>query len=132
MKIYLCLACLLFSTTLFFSCNNSAPVASDTDKTDTAQSYVQKQLAGYASVKLNTDLSLSEKEKQMIPLLIEAAKIMDTLYWDQSYGNRDSLLNAVTDAQTKNYISLNYGPWDKLNNDTPFVAGVGTKPVGAN
>ena len=132
MKNYIYLACLCFSTSFFFSCNNSTTVASNSDQTDTSQSYVQKHLAGYATVKLTTDLSLSEKEKQIIPLLIQAAKIMDTLYWDQSYGHRDSLLNAITDVQTKNYITINYGPWDKLNNDTPFVAGVGPKPAGAN
>ena len=132
MKNYIYLACLCFSATFFFSCNNSTTVASNSDQTDTSQSYVQKHLAGYATVKLTTDLSLSEKEKQIIPLLIQAAKIMDTLYWDQSYGHRDSLLNAITDVQTKNYITINYGPWDKLNNDTPFVAGVGPKPAGAN
>jgi hypothetical protein len=127
----LTIACL--ATAFFFSCNDSTTVASSNDKEDTAQSYVQKHLTGYASVKLTTDLSqLTDKEKQMIPLLIDAAKIMDTLYWDQSYGHRDSLLNAVRDDPTKKYINLNYGPWDKLNNDTPFVLGVGPKPLGAN
>jgi len=106
MKHFICLAFFCFSTCLFFSCNNSTTVASNTDEADTTQSYVQKHLAGYATVKLTTDLSqLSEKEKQMIPLLIEASKIMDTLYWDQSYGHRDSLLNALADVQTKNYIT---------------------------
>ena len=132
MKHFICLAFFCFSTCLFFSCNNSTTVASNTGQTDTTQSYVQKHLAGYATVKLTTDLPLSEKEKQIIPLLIEASKIMDTLYWDQSYGHRDSLLNAITDVQAKNYITINYGPWDKLNNDTPFVAGVSPKPAGAN
>ena len=132
MKIYFRLSCLCFSTTLFFSCNNSTTVTSNADQTNTTQSYVKKQLDGYATVKLGTGLSLTDKEKQMIPLLIEASKIMDTLYWDQSYGHSDSLLNAISDAETKKFITINYGPWDKMNNDTPFIAGVGTKPPGAN
>src|SRR5512138_1230288 len=128
-----CLFNLCIATALFFSCNNPTTVASNDDKSDTTQSYIEKHISGYATVKLTTDLSqLSDKDKQMIPLLIEAAKIMDTLYWDQSYGHRDSLLNAVTDPKTKNFITINYGPWDKLNNDTPFLAGVGPKPIGAN
>ncbi len=95
------------------------------------QLYAAQRLAGYAPVKLTADLSaLSEKEKQMIPLLIEAAAIMDDLYWQQSYGNKDSLLNAITDSTTREFARINYGPWDKLNNDTPFIAGVGTKPPG--
>lgn len=98
---------------------------------DSLQQYAAQRLAGYAPVKLTADLSaLSEKEKQMIPLLIEAAAIMDDLYWQQSYGNKDSLLNAITDSTTREFARINYGPWDKLNNDTPFIAGVGTKPPG--
>jgi len=123
---------ILFATAFFLSCNNSTTVVAHSDR-DSAQSYVQQHLAGYATVKLTTDLSqLSDKEKQMIPLLIDAARIMDTLYWDQSYGHGDSLLNAVTDETTKKFITINYGPWDRLNNDSPFVNGVGTKPLGAN
>ena len=100
---------------------------------DSAQTYVQQRLSGFASVKLTADLSaLTEKEKQMLPLLIQASKIMDDLYWKQSYpGNKDSLLNSITDPATKQFVILNYGPWDKLNSDSPFVAGVGTKPLGA-
>lgn len=132
-KISICLIAACIAVALFSSCHNGATTVSSNDNTDTAQSYVQKHLSGYASVKLTTTLdSLTEKEKQMIPLLIEAAKVMDTLYWDQTYGHRDSLLAAVSDEQTKKYIMVNSGPWDKLNNDTPFVAGIGPKPAGAN
>ena len=57
---------------------------------------------------------------------------MDTLFWLQTYGDPDSLLSATKDDNTKKFISINYGPWDRLNNDTPFIAGVGKKPEGAN
>ena len=133
MKTYFYPVALFVTTAFFLSCNNATTVASDANKTDSTSSYAAQHRAGYATVKLTTDLSkLSEKEKQMIPLLMEAAKIMDTLYWDQNYGHRDSLLNALSDAKTKEFVQVNYGPWDKLNNDTPFIAGVGTKPLGAN
>ena len=133
MKTYFYPVALFVTTAFFLSCNNATTVASDANKTDSTSSYAAQHLAGYATVKLTTDLSkLSEKEKQMIPLLMEAAKIMDTLYWDQNYGHRDSLLNILSDAKTKEFVQVNYGPWDKLNNDTPFIAGVGTKPLGAN
>ncbi len=130
MKQFFCLLSLAFI--FLISCNNSATVNSSSGRKDSAESYAAQHLAGYATVKLTTDLALTEKEKQMIPLLIEASKIMDTLYWNQCYGHRDSLLDAVQDEKTKEFIRINYGPWDKLNNDTPFVAGVGPKPLGAN
>ena len=122
------------STLIIVSCNNSDTKSTEGEtKKDTLQSYASKQLAGYAKVKLTADLSkLTENEKKMLPLLIQAADIMNDLYWQQCYGtNKDSLLNAITDADTKAFININYGPWDKLNSDTPFVAGVKAKPVGA-
>ncbi|HEX6915059.1 MAG TPA: hypothetical protein VF145_07445 [Chitinophagaceae bacterium] len=121
---------LLLAAASIFSCKNDS-----TDKRAEADSasYVEKHLAGYASVKLTTDLSkLSDTDKQVLPLLINAAKIMDTLYWMQAYGSPDSILKTVNDDATRSYLMINYGPWDRLNGDTPFIAGVGPKPATAN
>lgn len=110
------------------SCNNNS--TSNTNKKD-SMSYVDERLAQFKKVKLTTDLSkLTEKEKQMLPLLIDAAKIMDELFWMQAYGNKDSLLNSIKDDNTKQFVMVNYGPWDRLNGDTPFVVGFGAKPLG--
>ena len=57
---------------------------------------------------------------------------MDPIYWIESYGPRDSLVNSISDAATKNFADVNYGPWDRLDNNAPFVAGVGARPPGAN
>ena len=100
---------------------------------DNQLSPMEEKLADYKSVQLITDLSqLSESEKVMIPKLIEAAKIMDKLFWYEAYGKKDSLLAATADEATKQYIQINYGPWDRLANNEPFVDGVGAKPAGAN
>ena len=32
----------------------------------------------------------------------------------------------------KEFVEINYGPWDRLKADKPFVKGVGEKPAGAN
>lgn len=122
------------SALIITSCNSSDTTSTEGEtKKDTTQSYASQRLAGFATVRLSTDLStLTENEKKMLPLLIQAADIMNDLYWQQCYGgNKDSLLNSATDADTKAFINLNYGPWDKLNSDTPFIAGVGKKPEGA-
>jgi Peptidase family M49 len=91
-------------------------------------------LAKYTTVRLAIDSSgLTPNERRMIPLLIDAANAMDDIYWHQAHGNRDSLLNAVRgDAQTRRFVEINYGPWDRLANDRPFLRGVGPKPAGAN
>jgi hypothetical protein len=122
------------ASVLLYSCGGEpGSGANATIKKDSAQTYVKQRLDGFATVKLTSDLSaLSDSEKQMLPLLIKAAAIMDDLYWKQSYpGNKDSLLNTIADPDAKAFAVLNYGPWDKLNADSPFIAGVGKKPLGA-
>lgn len=102
-------------------------------QTDSTATNLQQKLGMYTTVRLTSDLSgLSEKEKQMIPLLIEASNIMDELFWYEAYGKKDSLLNALTDDAAKQFVKINYGPWDRLNNNEPFLPGVGPKPDAAN
>jgi hypothetical protein len=75
---------------------------------------------------------LTEQERQMIPLLLDAADAMNTIYWVEAYGKRDSLLAAVDDPALQRFIQINYGPWDRLEGNEPFIEGVGPKPKGAN
>ena len=124
----------VFISCSLLACNNSTGTKSKIqgENTDSLQAYVSDRLPIYEKVKLTSDLkSLSENEKKMIPLMIEAAKVMDELFWKQAYPQRDSLLNVVDDEKTKEFIMINYGPWDRLNGDKPFVAGIGPKPEGA-
>jgi hypothetical protein len=93
---------------------------------------VEQKLAQYTRVRLTADLSgLSERERRMIPLLIEAAQEMDSIFWQQVYPARDSLLRQLDDSATRAYVLLNYGPWDRLDGNAPFVPGVGPRPDGA-
>jgi hypothetical protein len=130
--------CLVALTALTFnSCTNGTLKRTNTEtgsanEKDSLKTYVDERLKIYEKVTLVTDLSsLSENERKMIPLLIRAAEIMDTLFWKQAYPQHDSLLNVVKDENTRQFIRINYGPWDRLNNDKPFVPGVGPKPPGA-
>ncbi len=87
----------------------------------------------YTPVPLEADLSsLSANQKRMIPLFIEAAQAMDEVFWEQAYGNRDSLLSTLEDPELRRFVEINYGPWDRLNGNEPFIDGVGEKPAGAN
>jgi hypothetical protein len=93
---------------------------------------IEKKLAQYTTVRLTRDLDkLTSNERQMIPLLIDAARSMDAIFWRQAYGNRDSLLGSIKNPATRRYAEINYGPWDRLDNNTPFVEGAGPKPEGA-
>lgn len=113
------------------SCSNNAE-KKGSKQNDSLQAYVEERLPIYSSVKLTTDIQkLTENERKVLPLLIRAAEIMDELFWKQSYPQRDSLLAAVKDEKTKEFIKINYGPWDRLNDNKPFVAGIGSKPAGS-
>lgn len=94
---------------------------------------VTQRLSIYAPVTLSADIShLSEKEKQMLPLLFDAAKIMDAIFWQQTIGNKSTFLASINDETTRRFAEINYGPWDRLNGNKPFIAGIGSKPLGAN
>ncbi len=99
----------------------------------TSVDYVNERLAIYAPFELTADIShLSENEKQIIGILFEVAGIMDDLFWKQTIGQKDAFLERISDENTKKFAMINYGPWDRLNNNTPFIAGIGEKPRGAN
>jgi hypothetical protein len=100
---------------------------------DSLTNYVAQRLPIYERVKLTTNINqLSVNDRKILPLLIQAAEIMDDLYWKQAYPQRDSLLATIKDEKTRDFVNINYGPWDRLNNDKPFVEGVGAKPEGAS
>ena len=117
---------LLLATFLTFS------ACKETQKTKQPSPYLP--LADqYAEFSLTTDLSkLTDNEKKMIPLLIQAADLMEEIYWHNAYGNKQELFQGVTDSALIKYLSINYGPWDRLNANRPFMDNVGTKPLGAN
>ncbi len=106
----------------------------DAEKTVEAElTTMQKNLGKYVNVKLTSDLSgLSENERKMLPILIEAADKMNDLFWYEAYGDKDKLLSSINDEDIKKFATINYGPWDRLAGNKSFVDGIGDKPKGAN
>ncbi|HDR89185.1 MAG TPA: Zn-dependent hydrolase [Bacteroidetes bacterium] len=95
---------------------------------------IQKKVNEFVEVELTSDLiaELTEKERQMLPYLFDAADIMDELFWKQAYGDKSELLDTITDEAARTFVLINYGPWERLNNNRPFIEGAGEKPAGAN
>ncbi len=123
------LAFLVLISAMVFSCNST----SKKSETMTDNTEIQQKVEEFAPFRLTTDLSvLTEKEKQMLPLLLEAAQIMDEIFWTQAYGNKKELFTDGLDQYAKKFLEINYGPWERLNNNKPFIDGVGPKPAGAN
>ena len=86
----------------------------------------------YVDVGLTTDLGhLSDNQRQMVGLLIDAARITDDIFWQQVWGDKDQLLDSIEDPKTRRFAFYNYGPWDRLAADQPFIESHGPRPPGA-
>ncbi len=97
-----------------------------------ASDAIASKVAAYAEVTLTADLgALGDGDRQAIGLLLQAGEIMDALFWKQVWGDKDALLNGITDPATRRFVEINYGPWDRLDGDKPFVEGIGERPPGA-
>ncbi|MCP3933225.1 MAG: Zn-dependent hydrolase, partial [Bacteroidetes bacterium] len=127
----------------FFSCvllslsscvNNTETVEeTDTSEIDPQTLAMKKRLDKYVQVPLTSDLSkLSDNEIKMVPYLIKAAEIMDNFFWQEAYGDKNVLFAGISDIQAKTYADINYGPWDRLEDNNSFIEGIGEKPAGAN
>jgi hypothetical protein len=98
-----------------------------------ANTDMKAKLNEFAVVKLTTDLSkLSEPELQILPILIKVAQIMDDIYWQQTLGDKQTFLDGINDHDARRFAEINYGPWDRLGDNKPFLPGYGEKPRGAN
>ena len=88
----------------------------------------------YAEFTLTSDLSyLSDKQREMIGILIQASQTMDDLFWNQAYGDGyQQWLTSIGVDELRRFAEINYGPWDRLDDEKPFMDGVGEKPLGAN
>ncbi len=114
------------------SCTNKTTEEKNVITEDSKKSEIQMKVDEYATFRLTADLSaLSENQKKMIPILIEAAKIMDGIFWKEAYGDKEALMQQIDDEATRRFTEINYGPWDRLDADSPFVEGIGPKPAGA-
>ncbi len=129
--ICLCLAALLATA-------NGCTARADEPATTIVESTIVKSplaesSVSYAVVRLTADLNgLTPAERKMLARLIEAATHMDDGFWRQAFGDRDALLASAESDAMRRYMRINYGPWDRLDDNKPFVKGAGPKPLGAN
>jgi hypothetical protein len=90
-------------------------------------------LARYATIPVEVELDvLTDAEREMLPLLVDASRALDEAFWFQAWGDRAVLLDRIDDPAARRYAEINYGPWDRLDGDRPFLPGYGAKPAGAN
>lgn len=124
----------LIGTIAFQSCKNNKSAKKETENMQTTKTTdIQQKLDQYATVELITDMSkLTDSQKKVLGLLIEAAMPMNNVFWHETYGDKSELMAKIEDPQVQKYAEINYGPWDRLNGNEAFVENIGTKPKGAN
>ena len=96
-----------------------------------SENELKEKVESYAVVEVTSPLydALSENDKKIVALFREAADIMDGLFWKQTFGDK-TLIDALPDGYAKDYAMINYGAWDHLDNNSPFIEGYGEKPLG--
>ncbi|MDR3046050.1 MAG: Zn-dependent hydrolase [Bacteroidales bacterium] len=116
--IMVCIVCLLSG------CKPKQPAT--TEKSD-----LQIKTEEFVYVDLTSDLvkGLSENDKQLLSIFFKIGEIMDNLFWKQTFGDK-TVLDTIQNQWTKEFVAINYGPWERLNDNQPFIAGFGFKPAG--
>lgn len=109
-------------TATLFSCSNQQQ-----------ESPLKAKVEEYARVELKSDLvnNLNDKEKELVRIFFQVGEITDNLFWKQTFGDK-SQLDTITDSYAKEFAMIQYGVWDRLDNNKPFLAGYGEKPAVCN
>ena len=94
---------------------------------------VAERLASYKKISLKTDTALlSDAERKCLVHLIKAAQKVDEIFWKQAFKEKSKALEGIKNDTLRRFLEINYGPWDRLNDDKPFLQGYGAKPKGGN
>lgn len=93
---------------------------------------IERKANEFATVDLTADIShLSENQRKMLVLLFQTADIMDEIYWKQVFSDRDAALSSMVNENLIRFFKINYGPWERLNGNLPYMPGYGPKPAGS-
>jgi hypothetical protein len=125
----LILTIFIIGAMFFSSCTQKEKSMTNTNNSATYE-LVKERIKSYAPVQITADLSkFLDKEKKLIEKLAEAGKIADQIFWHQSaidaVSVRDSLskLNKPEDEEIREYVRINYGPYDVIFGNERFLPG---------
>jgi len=100
--------------------------------------FLQAKIDQYVPFKLETDDSgLSQRQIQVKKLLIKSAKIVDTIFWQQYSHDGLALRRNLENSQDPldklrlQYLNINYGRYDNLEEPKVAFIGEGEHPHGA-
>jgi hypothetical protein len=116
---------------------------------------LQRMTARFAPAEIGADISaLPDPEQKVLARLVAAGRIMDSIFLRQVWGGNDAMLQQLARmaasagaagrgaaagprasraaAARLHYFLINKGPWDRLDENRPFVPGAPPKPPAAN
>ena len=108
--------------------------AQKVQKAQEGNNEMKKKVEQYAPFVLKYDIGqLSREEAELVGIFIQIADVMDDIYWEQAFGqdNRKKL-RELKDPYMRQFAEIQYGAWDRLDAERPFIPGYGPKPAGAN
>jgi hypothetical protein len=125
---------LLLTLTLGSACTAEAPV-----EPPVTPSPLEAQIARFAPVDIGVDLAgLPPNEREALDEMVAAARLFDGLFMQQVWADNASTLVQLAADQSEEgrrrlrLFLINKGPWSRLDENAPFVPGVGVKPPQAN
>jgi hypothetical protein len=135
---------LLLSLLMTPGCGNStdnstgSPTPTPTEPPVTT-SPLDSEIARFAPVDIGVDLAaLPPNEREALNAMVEAARIIDGIFLQQVWSeNAGTLVRLAADRSPEgqkllHYFLINKGPWSRLDENRPFVPGVGAKPDQGN
>ena len=96
------------------------------------KSPLSRKVVDYALVTVETpDLSgITDNGKEVLNLYRFAADEVNSIYWEQYFGDKDALMGKLSDPVQKTLAEINYGPWDRADGKS-FVDGYDDRLPGA-
>jgi hypothetical protein len=98
---------------------------------------IQQRLAKFAPTEIQADPKLlSDEDRRVLNALIEAAVLVDDIFWKQASPQgpalRDRLERSTLpeDGDYLRFLKINFGPFDRQDGNRPFL-GIEAKPAGA-
>src|SRR3954463_1549533 len=82
---------------------------------------LQDRLAQWKTVEMPLQAGLSAKERQMVDKLVEASRLLDSVFWRQSDLAGLALYQSTADANLKRLLMIMGSRWDLLDENRPFT-----------
>ena len=112
---------------LFFVATILVSACGQGDKSPYARKVSDYALVTIPAPNLN---GITDNGKEVLNLYRFAADEVDAIYWKQYFGDKNALLESLEDPKQKEYVSINYGPWDRVDG-LSFVEGYKDRLPGA-